>query len=462
MQLQRYSKWVYMILYVGVMISYMVGAFLVEDLLVFNSWLVLIALILSIPKVKGVALGLSFFFLGFGTLILYSQGVGTADYLESVRGMVYVFTLVSVVRFLGFPMELGGYSEAVKRVVNREVKGEGILYITTTMIAYLIGMSIVVACVPVVYYTIEKAVARLSDDPEKFLAISIKRGLFLALLWTPTSPLMAMSLEMSKASWISIFPIGIILSFFGIGLDLLMDLPHYWNKEEIKQLNPGNESAEERKKDFKAIRNLVIILIFLIVLLVTLDSILVDYTMIYIVILTSVFFAPLWSAFIGKGKVYLESFKNYVVDTIPGFNQQFALFISAGYFASATGYAGDEVADYLGNIINTTGEAFFLMILSFLIVIFAILGVHPVISIAVFGESLAAVAHGMPESWVAFSFLLGGGVALLVSPFSAATLVTAELVHKAPFRVGVLWNGLFGLYIMIAGFLLLYVWGLLL
>ncbi|UMZ74931.1 hypothetical protein [Natranaerofaba carboxydovora] len=461
MDLVKMKNWLFMILYVGVMVSYLVGIFLIEDILIFTSWLVVISLLLSIFYVRGVSLGLSIFFLVFGSLILYNQGVASVEYLESIRGMVYIFTLVSVIRFLGFPMELGGYSEAVKRVVHREVKGEGILYITTTLIAYLIGMSIVVACVPVVYYTIEKAVEKLTDNPEKFLSISIKRGLFLALLWTPSSPLMAMSLEVSQASWFSVFPVAILLSFFGFGLDLLIDLPTYWDKEEVKLMSPGEETKEERKKDFSSIRNLVIILIFLIVLLVTVDSILEDYTMIYIVILTSIFFAPLWSFVIGRGKFYTEAVMGYIKNTIPGFKQQFTLFISAGYFASATGYAGDEVASYLGGIINFTGELLFLMILSSFVVIFAIIGVHPIISIAVFGESLAAVSHGMPDNWVAFSFLLGGAVALLVSPFSAATLVTAELVHKTPFRVGVLWNGLFGLYIMLAGFLLLYVWDLL-
>lgn len=456
-----FHKSLFTILYSGVIVSYLLGVFVVEEVLIFTSWLVALALLLSLPLVKGVPLLLSVFFLILGTVILVTQGVELGDYLESIRGMVYIFTLVTVVRFLGFPMEHGGYADAVKRFVHREIKGQGILYITTTLIAYLIGMSIVVACVPVVYYTIEKAVEKITDNPEKFLAISIKRGLFLALLWTPTSPLMGISLEVSQASWLAVVPIGIILSVFGIGLDLFLDVPRYWNQEEVKLLGPKKEDREERKNDFKTIRNLIIILIFLIILLVALDSIFKDLTMIYIVIVTSIFFAPLWSIFIGAATKYKEALKDYITNSVPYFNQQFTLFISAGYFASATGFAGERVSAYLGGVISITGETLFLMILASLVVILSLIGVHPVISIAVFGESLAAVSHSVPETWVAFTFVLGGAVALLVSPFSAATLVTADLVHRTPFRVGVVWNGLFGLYILLSGFLVMYIWNLL-
>ncbi|OWZ83709.1 hypothetical protein [Natranaerobius trueperi] len=453
------------IFYLGLILTYISGIFVHEGFHIFTSIFSLLALLVSIPFIKGITFWLSLVFLIFGSLLLVMEGATFDAYFISIRRMANIFALVTLIRALGVPMELGGYSDDIRSFVNKEIKGEGLLYIMTTVIAYLIGMSIVVASVPVVFYTIERAVKSVSRKPEKFLSMAIKRGLFLALLWTPASPLMAVSLDASNASFNQVFLPAFVVSIIGLSLATIFNHPGgvkratelimftFSTKSEDK---PDESHPPELLKAFGSgkTKALIVILLMLIVLLVTLEQ-LSDFGMLDLIIVVAVIFSFIWCLIINKGQLYLKKARELFYDSLPRYSNQASLFLSAGFFAGAIGKAEDLVAGVLEGLIVGIGSLGILYLIPVVIIVTAIAGVHPLISIIILGEGFGAMDGVVSNELLGYSFLLGGSLALLISPFSAATLITADLVHRAPFKVGVVWNGLFGVYVLIVGLLIL-------
>ncbi len=458
--------------YLGIILTYISGVFLSSELHILTSLFCLLALILFLPSVRGVTLGLSLTFLGMGLLVLLSQEALLESYIIALRRMANILTMVTLIKALGIPMELGGYSNDIRSFVNREVQREGFLYIIATLIAYMIGVSIVVASVPVVFYTIERAVRSVSEKPEKFLSMSIKRGLFLALLWTPASPLMAVALDSSGASIIEVLPVSAMVSILGLILAMILYRPPYFQSEQDNSEQNNSEgyiSNFDNQNDFETSTDscgvltlfnsqrtkiLVTALVSLIVLLITLEYFL-PFNMLDLVIVVAVLFSGIWSLLLGQGKSYAAEAKKLFYDSLPDYGQQVSLFLCAGFFAGAIGESEQLMANILDSLVSFTGVLGFLYLIPVIIILLAITGIHPLITITVLGEGVSALGNAVPLPLLGYTFVLGGALALLISPFSAATLITAELVHRNPFKVGVVWNGLFGGYVLIIGLIVL-------
>ncbi|ACB85755.1 hypothetical protein [Natranaerobius thermophilus] len=457
------------ILYLGIITTYIGGVFVYPELHILTSAFCLFALIIFLPSVRGITLGLSLSFIVLGILVLLGEGAPLVSYFSSLRRMANILTMVTLIKVLGIPMDLGGYSSEIKSFVNREIKGEGFLYIIATVIAYMIGVSIVVASVPVVYYTIERAVRSVSRTPEKFLSMAIKRGLFLALLWTPASPLMAVSLDASGASWANVFFPCIVVSILGLLLALIIYRPGRSTEtsntitesqaSHLASYQFESESQQGTLSIFASslIKKLIIILFSLILILVFLEALL-PFGMLDLVIVVAIIFAGGWSLALNQGRAFYIKSKELFYDSLPNYGQQVVLFLGAGFFAGAIGESDQLMANFLEIIISGTGTVGILYLIPVLIILLAITGIHPLITITVLGEGLGALGNAVPVSYLGFAFVLGGALALLISPFSAATLITAELVHRTPFKVGVVWNGLFGIYVLIIGLLALTYW----
>jgi len=73
----------------------------------------------------------------------------------------------------------------------------------------------------------------------------------------------------------------------------------------------------------------------------------------------------------------------------------------------------------------------------------AALGVHPIITVAVFGGTVKAATLGVSPEYMAIVLAMCWAIGLTVSPSSATIIATAGLTRQSPVRVGTRWNGIY-------------------
>jgi DcuC family C4-dicarboxylate transporter len=75
----------------------------------------------------------------------------------------------------------------------------------------------------------------------------------------------------------------------------------------------------------------------------------------------------------------------------------------------------------------------------------AVVGVHPIVTVAIIGGTVKAAAFGVSPTYMAMVLAISWAIGLSVSPSSATIIATAGLTGQSPVRVGTRSNGAYAL-----------------
>jgi hypothetical protein len=128
------------------------------------------------------------------------------------------------------------------------------------------------------------------------------------------------------------------------------------------------------------------------------------------------------------------------------------LYLSIGVFSKALEAAGFLflLYPYAGAAAEYTG-IFLLPAVSFTVFLLSLLGLHPYVMIMVFGNILTSLRLPVAPAAIATALAFGSSISYMVSPFAGIVLTCAKYLDVAPHKIGLYWNGLFGLAYFILG-----------
>ncbi len=405
------------------------------------STLSVMAILISLPNSGWATRVLTALFLGGGTSLLYRQGVTLPQYLSAYGEMVYLLALVAMVPFLSIPIKLGNYGGAIQMVLRGRVTGAFGLNCLATTIAFVCGSFMSFAAVPIMIASLGPVVGSYPlKNPLRFMAVSATYGCLLPILWAPVSAVLGLVLHTLHLDWLSLFPF-----LFGLSIAALCSNWAIFYLMELlgsKQSTPIETKLAQPSADIPISRLLQMLLgIVLLMISIVLMERWLRLGIATIVALVCVPFALAWSAALGKTRQFLKSSARHLTPTLSRMSDQFAIFLSAGFFVKAMYLSGvDHSVNVLFlNLHDVVGTQWLLILMPFMALIASFLGVHPLVAIALLGESLKPEVLGINPTQLAITLIGSSALTYMLGPFSGTLALVQSVSRVSTLRLS-LWN----------------------
>ncbi len=429
-------------LYVLVIICYVIGKLgQLAALAPMLSTLSLMAIIISLPAVGSVTRVLTALFLGGGTFMLYWKNVPWSQYLGAFGEMAYLLALIAVVPILSTPVKLGGYGGAIQTTLRGRIASVWGLNCLATTLAFVCGSFMSLAAVPIMISSLGPVVGSYRlRNPVRFMAVAAAYGYVLPILWTPVSGVVGVVLHSLHVDWLSLFPILFVLSVAALCSNwAIFYLLEPWGKEQAAPI-----TAEPTQRDTVSPVSRLLQMLLAIVLLVIAIVFLEEWLrigLVTVVTLVTVPFALAWSAALGQTVGFLKETGSQLVPGLSRMSSQFAIFLSAGYFVKAMHLSG---ADHTANIMflslhDAVGTQLFLILIPIMALIVSFLGLHPLVAIALLGESLKPEVLGINPTQLAITLIGSSVLTYMLGPFSGTLALVQSINQVSTFRLS-LWN----------------------
>lgn len=396
--------------------------------------LVFIALVILMPKLKGVTLWLSLSFIVVGAVLMIWQGADAGLWFDAASINVTIVTLFLFAPLFGIPVRISQYVDKLKRFFEYNLRGKTGLFAGTQALTQIMGVFINVGSIPVVY---QMVFVKPRSGMALLLANALNRGFAGAILWSPYFAAMAIVTSGLKLGWSSILPYVLGLAALSILASWVVDVRNL-KQDKIKPTRHEVETeAEVKKKNAIFPLGLASYLILAIIVILLLERIL-DLPMVILICMAAVGFPFIWCMLKREMPVYRSGVGHHLNVTFPALQKEITLFLAAGFFSgsiAATGF-GSAVPSLLAHIPLPLFITFSLLTIA-IIAGTSLIGLHPIVPVTILVGSIDPLSvHITP---VYFAVLLLGSWALSnpISPASAANNLLAGLLKKSVFEIAI-------------------------
>jgi len=405
--------------------------------------LALLSWVLSLGSGDKTSRILSLALVGIGAgLFAVGRTLATVALLSFAENANVLMVMV-LIPLLSIVIDLGGYSEALGSI-SQDLINPLYLYLVALFLSYAIGSVLLNAAIALAWTVLSPVVARVLENPVDFLVSSLPRGYDASLLWTPSSPAMAVALSLTGAHWTSLFWPGLILSFLMMALAVAVEvgtplISPSSSQTSFAKRGEENDKWGERRKRLRAWRKTLTLAVGLssfIVAVVLLESagLTIFQAMIPCIGITLL----LWSILLHKPRDAVKACGRYFSERLPHLSNQFLLMTTAGFIGTAlrttiqaTGGIGRLADGLLGS-----NKLVFTLAASFLIWVISIAGIHPLIGMTIVYTLLSPLAQSFSRPHLALTLLLGSALGFNISPVSATILVTSSCARQNSIEAG--------------------------
>lgn len=395
--------------------------------------LALIVIVLNIRRASRLYLwaGLSFFTMG---LLFYFMYVPSdVPFFHLFGSMAGLLSLLFVLPYMSTIISVGNYDRALGHMISRPPELNSIrLYRRTSIMTYMLTLFLNVATVPVVVATVKNKLNQLGPVViQRFFAHSILRAYALVLLWSPTEVLVASTVDLTGASYLTLLPTLFVISTLFISIDWFL------HKRQLKDVHLQAtvvSTADPRSLNRKLLQLGMAITVFIVALLAF--NAVTTQTFLFSVTILIVPFTFLWAKAIHKGKRFAKLSFVYVKGNTTQLHGLFFLFLTAGFFVDVFPYTVwfDYMNAGFAFTFNEGSLFLFYLLVGLCIFSFALVGFHPLISIAIISPFLtdAIAAHPYGVSLL----LIGVGLStVMIGPFNVTPTILAMQLQANPYSI---------------------------
>lgn len=422
-----------------------------EPLVYVLGGLSFLAVLLLLPKLKGVALWLTLFFMTGGIALMLVQHQAAAYWFKAASMNATLVTLFVFAPLFGIPVRLPGYVAALKSFYETRMRSHTALFIGTQLMTHIMGGFINVGSIPVVYHLVfvKPRSGRLSG----LLANALNRGFGGAICWSPYFAAMALVTSALRLNWSALLPYLIGLSLISLLVSVVVDFKRLRAKDEVSELvaaeaggwskeatgvveSQNGQSSEKdngRRASFPI--GLGIYLLMATAAILLLEQ-LIDLPMVLITCMAAVVFPLLWCLAKGALSTFRQGLKNHLTVTLPALQKEITLFLAAGFFSgsiSATGF-GNVIPSLLGHIPLPIALSFSIFTIV-LIASTSLIGLHPIVLVTILANSIDPAVVQISPIYFAVLLLGSWGLSNPISPASAVNNLLAGLFNKSVFEL---------------------------
>lgn len=365
-----------------------------------------------------------------GIACLYFTGASAGAWLTALTNNGGLVAFFISLPFFNFILTYHDYRSAIKNIFELHIKKGSGFNILTAWLCFVLGAILNVAAIHMLYHL-------LCDNAESY---GVKKGFYQALIrgnmaavfWAPNFMAVATVLTYMKLSWLDIAPLGFLLSLF---LMIIISGVFIFSRDK------GNDVLVRRKmskgtgdSSTKVLYHLLIVYSGLITLVVLLN-LFTNYQILTIVAIAALTY-PLGLALVErKTAQYKKELKVYLEITLPNIKNEIILFASVGFFGKALDITGvGSLIFKYSHLNDISNSSLAILAIIALMSIPSVFGIHPIVSISAFASSMEYGDFGLSVLAFAYTLLLGYATAVIVSPFSALSLVMSGITGGSPWE----------------------------
>lgn len=400
---------------------------------------------------------LTFLISGLAMLLYFHEPLSM--WLRAAGTLTNVIAILVMMQIFSIPIQVGQYNSAIRYWLNRFCKSEDRLFLFTTAATHVFTSFLMFGAIPVVISLMEQTVKGRVQEYERFLATATSRGYALASLWAPGAINLFLVVQATGVTWSAVFVPGIILSLLGILIAYLLETKSFVTVQQGQFAAAiqaaANDGAAERGKAV----HIIWVVLGLILVTLILDKLHIGNSSNRI-ILAGLVSGISWLSLFFRQPVLKTAVRDYWRSSVIKAGDLAPFFIAMGIFSTALEQSGilgvvqvemQRFASWLG--------AFAIITIPLLVIVAAVLAIHPFITIVMFGKILTVLNLPFSSTTVALCLALGGSISYMVSPFAGVIMTIGKFVGAKARDVSLTWNWRYSLIYFAMGICFAYFWG---
>lgn len=433
-------------------VHYLTNSYFVDYFLV---GLCVLVFLLSIHVAKALPryFGLGMFITGVAINVLKGTAIeGTAN---GILVNLPVMSLVILVPLLTIPFKIGGYFDSIHYYMEKFSHRLRKLFGSISIFLFCLGAILNIGTIRILHETIKD----IKLAPE-ILAKSYLVGFSTVILWSPYFASVALVLYYLDVPVLQYLPLGLTLAIIQLVIGNLLFWVWLKQKKVSDEINSvlfyEKVKVEIEEDHRKNIIHLLFLLTFLIGL-IFLFEFLTKWPMMFLVSFISIAYPFLWSITKQKWHEFIHHFTIFKETSVPNMNNEIVLFMSAGLFGNAlTGTSISHGIKLFLNKIASISFLLFMIIVVVIILVFTFIGVHQIVVVTALVTQMDAGLVGTRPEVLALLLMMSWSMSAVISPVNPINLLVSGLLDKSGFSVGLRWNGIFLLVMLIIGSTFIY------
>ncbi|SMB81756.1 hypothetical protein SAMN00017405_2171 [Desulfonispora thiosulfatigenes DSM 11270] len=392
----------------------------------------LIIIVQNMPLVGKTNQKISLVLFFFGIMFLIKTNSSIGEWITAISSNSGLVVLFIVLPFLSFPLYFEDYEKSLRQFSLKHINNVIQFGNLSGFLTYFLSALLNVGSFPIVYNLFDKTVD--FTDKDRTLWLSMMRGNTAAIFWSPNFVAVAVILHYLELPWLTILPMGFLLSLITMFSNwVTMYVRAKLNEEQYERKEiPYDLTPEDNKKLFKLTRTFLIL-----ILLIGFFNIFTTLKLLVIVPIVALIY-PLLLAILQKSfSSYIKQLKNYYTKSLLNIKNEIIIFAAAGFFGKSLEISG--VGEIIPSLIKLDSiHQPFLVILAIIILMGAlsIIGIHPIVTSTALATTIGAETLGISVYAYAFTLLASYGLSVLISPFSGMNLVMSGLTKHSSWELG--------------------------
>lgn len=309
--------------------------------------------------------------------------------------------------------------------------------------------------VPIVFSILGGSLQKRVVDYNKFSSNAITRAFIMGTLWAPGAATIFLICSVTKVSWSRLFLPSIILAIWGLTISYLLEYrKSYLTRGKPVQAVVGKPRLHSTGR-LAQILLAVVILLGLSFLLIHLSVGSAMQSVTVAGLVTVIGWIGLLLVLRRQTTKVRPAMAQYWSKGVLSGGALAPFFAAIGTFSYAFEHSHLEtvVSSWLQPVFATTGWGI-VVIIPILVVLMALIGIHPLASIALLGKLVMTVHTVVPTLMLALSLNIGGAVAYMISPFAGIIIIVANLLHINAAKISISWNWQFCTIFTLTGLLI--------
>ncbi|MBP2652573.1 MAG: hypothetical protein H6Q73_142 [Firmicutes bacterium] len=405
---------------------------------------------------KKVTIG--FLFIGISLMVYFGQPFSV--WVTGINYLTNVISILVIMQLFSVPIEVGKYDEAVRYWLTKSFKKEPGLFLFATLTTHIFSSFLLFGTIPVMVSLLGQTLKLSVSNYERFISAAISRGYALAVLWAPGAINLLLVVQATEVGWTELFFPGLILSLIGIVTSWIIETKLVLTAKPILGDAFGAGVNQNQAVAARKAGHIILVVVGLVLITVLFDKLNVGAST-GRVMLAGIIIVLVWSTACLKQPDFKANILNYWRSGLLKAGDLAPLFIAMGLLATAVEKSGllALVQPGLQELTNTMG-VLAIIVLPVLMILGAVLGIHPFISIVLFGHVFTALALPVAPVSLALCLALGGSISYIVSPFAGIVLTLAKFIKCRTVDIALRWNWIYSLVFFVEGIAFSYFWGL--
>jgi len=369
--------------------------------------------------------------------------------------MTNIIAIVAVMQTFAIPIKVGAYDEAIKSWMDGRLKGKSSLFIFLTLTTHLLTSFLNMGSVPVTVSLFEPTLKARVPDWKRFFARAATRGYVLSVLWSPGAVNLSLVAQATGLSWSQVFIPGFILAFLGMGASWFSE---FLGSRGGNALLPQPDGHNDRLEGGRAAHVLGIVAVF-IVLVAALERLKIGASA-GRTVLAGLVLALVWTLSQARRPGMKTAIKTHWREGLLKVGDIAPFFVAMGIFSTALEASGllEAAAPFLKAAADFLGSASVILIAG-IIAAASLVGLHPFITIVLFGKVLSYVSLPISPITTALALSVGGAAAYMITPFAGMIMIMSRLIGVKAADITLRWNWRFSLAFLAGGLIYAFAWG---